>query len=242
MHPILYRVFQKFYTCFRWLWAISEPSTVLATHVHFWKFRLKLHFAASFFIEADFTPPKNVGWVLERNMLRSGYLHVDQLVVTEATEADATSPLGCLACKRLVSDDGLKACRGDNDWSWKAPVKMTSFGPEQKWCLEEVSYLPLGFLDPREFSGAKCFFLKLDVEGPFRVRGWNQDPPKLLSDSSCQTRYAVRFVFTNRFWSPFLGDDIFFGSILDILWYLYDIYCYWNCITILYQSWYHKSG
>ena len=31
---------------------------------------------------------------------------MDQLVVTEATEADATSPLGYLACKRLVSDDG----------------------------------------------------------------------------------------------------------------------------------------
>ena len=104
------------------------------------------------------------------------------------------------------------------------------------------TYLWVFCFFPRKFQG-RSVFLKLDVEGPFLVRGWNQDPPKLLSDSSCQMRYAVRFVFTNRFWSPFLGDDIFLGSILDILWYLLLLKLYHYIISeLISQKWTDFDG
>ena len=76
------------------IWYTSNPLCQLIVG-NFWTIniisspRAFLEVSSKFFVEADFTKKTSDGcW----NMLRSGYLHVDQLVVTEATEADATLP------------------------------------------------------------------------------------------------------------------------------------------------------
>lgn len=226
-HPILYRFFPKVLYMFSVV--VGKFWTINSISNPFWKFRLKLHFAASFFIEADFTPPKkNVGWVRASNNVKvriptCGSISGDW---SNRSRCNFTFRVSCLqevGVRRWL----LWTAWGDDkhgfqwmarlDWSWTAPEKNGAW-------KSTSTYLWVFCFFPRKFQG-RSFFLKLGCWGMLKDHfGLTKTPPKLLAD---ELRSKICF-YKQIFEVPFLGDDIFLGSILDILWYflLFKLYHY----------------